>query len=56
MEQELYTMRLHETIYDPKNESLKIIRVPGGWIYVYYHNVVTPVFVPYHSEFKKVEK
>jgi len=52
----LYEMKLHEEL---TIGWIKILRVPGGWIYVEYqqtHNTDdtkhTSVFVPFHNEFQ----
>jgi hypothetical protein len=41
----LYEMRLHDVIFD---NDMKIIRVPGGWIYVVSGAVV---FIGFDNEF-----
>jgi hypothetical protein len=44
----LYTMKLHETVR-VNNQGIYVIRVPGGWLYVYSGNSVQ--FVPFNNEF-----
>ena len=45
----IYDLKLHEGEWvDTDEESIWVIRVPGGWIYYFEY----PVFVPYHPEFK----
>lgn len=60
----IYKMQLHEEQVKPSHDlDIKIIRVPGGWIYVnriydgttgwtYVNNMV---FVPFNNEFMRVE-
>lgn len=50
----LYKQDLHELI---TKGDLTIIRVSGGWIYVYSPVGIQPiaVFVPYNEEFKNLE-
>lgn len=49
----LYKQELHEVI---EKADLKIIRVAGGWIYIYAQKDTVPVavFVPLNDEFKNV--
>lgn len=49
----LYKQDLHEII---EKGDLKIIRVAGGWVYIYAPIEVSPVavFVPLNDEFKNV--
>jgi len=51
----LYKQDLHEVM---TKDDLTIIRVSGGWVYVYSQKDVQPVavFVPYNDEFKNLEK
>lgn len=53
-DKKIYSMKLHEVI-SLKDGHLKIMRVPGGWIY-YYHNSLSGVgfskFVKYNNEFQ----
>lgn len=47
----LYSMSLHEAHqFSCSFGYLNVIRVQGGWIYVYMNN--PPVFVPYSDEYK----
>lgn len=59
----IYKMKLHEEQVKPSQElDIKIIRVPGGWIYVNrIYDVTTGwvlvnsmVFVPFNNEFQAV--
>ena len=49
----LYKQDLHEVI---EKGDLKVIRVAGGWVYIYAPKGVQPVavFVPFNDEFKNV--
>lgn len=53
----IYDLELHERVYDGYNEFLKIVRVPGGWIYTVYEaggtGSATSVFVPLDYEMKE---
>lgn len=55
--EELYNLDLHETIM--VGETMRVTRVPGGWIYATYNQGnVTSSFVPftvYHGPIKDVE-
>lgn len=49
---DLYRMKLHEHI--ELHESLRVMRVPNGWIYSFYRldcNTMSSTFVPYDNEF-----
>jgi len=60
----IYKMKLHDVIaLNINQETIQVIRVPGGWIYQIYNQIHNNdgdserfnfVFVPYHSpsEFK----
>jgi hypothetical protein len=50
---DLYNMELHAHEYI-NNGNIKIVRVPGGWIYISYFDGVTSVFVPFNNEFMSV--
>jgi hypothetical protein len=55
---DLYNMRLHET--GVVDNDCKILRVAGGWLYIYQFNnsvgnSVSSVFVPFNEEFKEKE-
>jgi len=62
---EIYKMKLHDVIaLNINQETIQVIRVPGGWIYQIYNQIhhsdgdsegFNFVFVPYHSpsEFKR---
>lgn len=49
----LYKQDIHEII---EKDDLKIIRVAGGWVYIYAPKDAQPVavFVPFNDEFKNV--
>ena len=62
----LYNMKLHETI-DIVSGSIEVMRVPGGWNYIYYRTdevgyrnwrkvIYNICFVPYTNEFQIVDK
>lgn len=60
MMKDLYKMKLHDVITVARARGeLKVVRVPGGWVYetytdsVKYTYQVTSVFVPYHNEFEE---
>lgn len=50
----IYEMKLGETL---KDSQQRIVRVPGGWVYIYVVFVngtleqPTSVFIPYNNEF-----
>jgi hypothetical protein len=48
-----YNMKLHETRHMViAGKEITIIRVPGGWLYIYqYMDGQTMVYVPFHDEF-----
>jgi len=58
--QELEEMRLHEVLTPNQSENIRIMRVPGGWIYTDYtpmstggqcqDHMPTSVFVPNPKE------
>lgn len=52
MIEELYSMKLHDIL--TVSEGLKIIRVPGGWMYIFEDGL--PAFVPFSKEFQQKEK
>lgn len=45
---DIYKLELHERLYI--DNSCFMVRVPGGWIYVFDN---CKVFVPYNNEFYK---
>lgn len=51
----IHDLKLHESLRI--HPTLSVVRVPGGWIYLYEHTidssgeVNTAVFVPYSKEF-----
>ena len=48
----IYGMKLHQAKQLSTDDSLKIVRVAGGWLYVVkYFNRVTSTFVPWSPEF-----
>ena len=51
MEEEIYNLKLHETMYPDK--ATTVMRVPGGWIYTLTigGETHTSVFVPFDNEF-----
>ena len=54
---DIYKLKLHESI---DSSGLKITRVPGGWIYMFwdYDKRVfyqTSTFVPFDNEYQKIE-
>ena len=52
---EIYKLKLHH--YTWINDDIKIIRVPGGWIYMYYDNNDTShTFVPFNNEFSSLNE
>lgn len=44
----IYDLKLHEDII---TKGLRIMRVPGGWLYENCQYPLPPVFVPYNNEF-----
>jgi len=52
-------MKLHDVLMPDTKENIKIIRVPGGWIYITYLETTPGIFihqtsfVPYSMEFKE---
>jgi len=55
VEEKLYDLRLHDQL---DNERLTIMRVPGGWIYIFPYEAngsvaIETTFVPFNQEFKK---
>lgn len=48
---EIYAMELHDEI--EITPMLDVIRVPGGWIYVFYtaEDDLSHIFVPFNNEF-----
>jgi len=50
MTPDIYNMELHEKL---TWNGLIIIRVPGGWIYIYENGKNIAVFVPFNSEFQQ---
>lgn len=55
---ELFKMKLHETLELGTEDNILIVRVPGGWIYTTYAGDslgawrASSVFVPYSKEFQ----
>ena len=55
----MYKMKLHDVLMPDTKENIKIIRVPGGWIYITYLETTPGIFihqtsfVPYSMEFKE---
>ena len=55
MTEDIYKMALHDNL---ENKYQDIVRVPGGWVYVFYADSgtggynVSSCFVPYSEEFK----
>jgi len=48
----IYAMKLHDEV---NYNDLKVLRVPGGWIYIYYSaNIANAVFVPFNNEFQEL--
>lgn len=54
---ELYNMKLHNIICpNGRNGGLKILRVPGGWIYYRFditNKLISSIFVPFDNEFQE---
>ena len=59
-EESIYDLGLNEGM--PLNYDVRILRVPGGWIYTHFNikysrededEIATSVFVPYNDEFKE---
>jgi len=49
---DIYKMKLHDEIYPNTNAHIRIIRVAGGWIYIFFgESNLTSTFVPYNNEF-----
>jgi len=48
----IYDLKLHETL-EISGEFIKVIKVVGGWLYIYWNTEPNHIaFVPYHEEFK----
>ena len=47
---DIYHMKLHETLSLDNRVGHTIMRVPGGWLYKYFDQIV---FVPYNNEFEE---
>ncbi len=50
---DIYNMELHDTI---EIDQMRIVRVPGGWIYYYFDLTKNDyksmgVFIPYNNEY-----
>lgn len=50
-EKTIYDLKLHE--YLNLTDTIRVLRVPSGWLYVFHSNVV---FVPYDNMFKGSDK
>lgn len=50
MYDDMYNMKLNES-RRIDNLNAEIIRVPGGWIYHFFFDVASSVFVPFDNEF-----
>lgn len=56
----IYAMKFHESIRHDRCMNLEVIRVPGGWLYIYHADDANPgswaattsCFVPYSDEFR----
>lgn len=51
----VYNLKLHESEdFVVGSEVIKVLRVPGGWIYMIYnsHEPHTQVFVPFSNEYQ----
>lgn len=50
MSDKIYEMKLHEEI--EITPMLDAIRVPGGWIYLFYsgEDKLSPIFIPFEME------
>lgn len=64
---ELYKMNCHDELFPNTEENIRIIRVPGGWIYHIYEKQdtgenqmmnyqTTSTFVPFDNEFVSTDK
>lgn len=56
MEKTIYDLELHESL--KINDEMRLIRVPGGWIYQTVHPdtmLCESVLVPFNNEFQKKE-
>jgi hypothetical protein len=52
MDNLLYNMKLHTVLHF---NGFTVVRVPGGWIYIYGYDNDCGVFVPFNNEFQKLE-
>lgn len=50
----IYELELHESLMI--GVEMKVVRVPGGWVYVMYANTSPSVFVPFNDEYSKNKK
>ena len=51
---DIYGLKLHKSLSIEylKGKHAKVVRVPGGWIYIFEaENSESCTFVPYHDEF-----
>ena len=58
MWEKMYQMKLGENIenYPNTNSAEKLIRVPGGWVYIFGDMQGTSsVFIPFDNEFQRAE-
>jgi hypothetical protein len=53
---DIYKMSLHESLYADCDTSNKIVRVPGGWIYIFYldSDRAESQFVPFSNEYQRL--
>lgn len=55
----IYNMKLHQCIdfIDIKGRDVNIIRVAGGWIYIYEisEKILSSVFVPFNNEYMEIK-
>jgi hypothetical protein len=50
MDNLLYNMKLHSEL---NFDYFKVLRVPGGWLYICGYNQASGVFVPFNNEFQE---
>ena len=58
MWEKMYQMKLGEKIenYPNTNSAEKLVRVPGGWVYIFGDMQGTSsVFIPFDNEFQRAE-
>lgn len=56
---ELYEMKLHDTLCPAGESYTLIMRVPGGWVYTFWDDkgaAVSSTFVPWNYQFLAIEE